>query len=474
MNRRVQINPCDYLFWGQHRIAARKGETGNIAFMFMDLEGYLDPQCQKDALAAAMRAHPVTRAGFSVTPPLGRPCWRLPRDHHAGLEDAVEKAYSFEDLRDNRDWKSALARRCRSGTWPGLDLRRGPLVRLEHFSLPEKRTRLCLRWPHMLMDAEGSQWFLQELGRGFDSEARTTEKHRSFDPRPPSMAVASTSLAAEHEVVDPLSECGFLSRWRLFLQGTTYQKAHNRYRIRTLPLDLAHKSYEHRVIHRNWTPEETRAMHSAAKRLSPAGPARYARHLAVSIVSAVHRLYIERCIDTEAYLITMPQRVGFPRLDGPSSARRPLHGNYLVSPMLCVSRRRADDRNAVGEDILAQLTDYHRQGCDLMQWSMMWAASLLHAWAYELIFLLPFGSGRFATGFSFYGEIDPPVRCIGGARVLNLWGGGPNTTPPGWNPVFSRFHDRLNFTLTYTWPAVSDELAERYVGLIEEQVFRED
>ncbi len=465
MNQRVQINPCDYLFWGQHRIAARRGETGNIAFMFMDLEGRLYPQSLKRALAAAMRAHPVTMAGFSITRLLGRPYWRLPRDLHAGLEDALEKAYFFEDLRDNRDWKSVLDRRCQSGTWRDLDVRRGPLVRLEHFSLPEERTRLCLRWPHMLMDAEGAQWFLRRLGEG--GEGRIGESFSAVDP-------SCTSLAADHETVDPLAGHGFWARWALFRKGLTYQNRHNRYRIRTLPIDPAPRAPDHRVIHRNWSAAQTLEVQQAAKKAVPAGPALYARHLAAAIVRAIHTLYTERGVATEAYLFTMPFRVGSIDPQQPLFTRRPLPGNYLVSPMLCIPRERADDRAAIGGDILAQLADYQQRGGDLLQWSMLWAASHLHASLYKWIFLLPLGSGRFATGFSYYGEIVPPVRRIVGAKVLNLWGGGPNTTPPGWNPVFSRFGDRLNFTLTYSWPTVSDELAERYVGLIEEQVFRED
>ncbi|MBK8269185.1 MAG: hypothetical protein IPK83_13110 [Planctomycetes bacterium] len=102
---------------------------------------------------------------------------------------------------------------------------------------------------------------------------------------------------------------------------------------------------------------------------------------------------------------------------------------------------------------------------------MMWAASLIHAWAYELIFALPFGGGRFVTGNSFYGEINPPVRRIGHATITNLWGGGPNTNPPALNPVFSRFGDRLNFTLTYTRPTISDATAVEYVRLIEAEMF---
>lgn len=150
-----------------------------------------------------------------------------------------------------------------------------------------------------------------------------------------------------------------------------------------------------------------------------------------------------------------------------------MNGNFLVSPMLCIPRRIVDDRCAIGELIANQLTDYHTRRGDLLQWTMMWAASLIHAWVYELVFALPFGGGLFASGNSFYGEINPPIRRIGNVTITNLWGGGPNTTPPGLNPVFSRFGDRLNLTLTYTRPAISDATASEYVKLIECEMFGE-
>ncbi|HWL92249.1 MAG TPA: hypothetical protein VNT79_01830, partial [Phycisphaerae bacterium] len=454
---RVRLNPCDYLFWGQHRMNARKGEAGNIAFMLLDLEGDISPEWLQAALCATVQAHPVLLARFGATLFLGRPFWQMRSDIATAADSASQSALLVEDWRAADDWPSRLEAVSSVGNVSGWDLRRGPLVRLELYRLPQNRSRLIFRWPHPLMDAEGAQWFLNELTRCADGGD-------SANALPP-------GLRSDQDAIDPLGSFSSLGRWKLFKKGTSYQRSASKFRIRQMPPNPARGPTDHRVIHRNWTAEQTREMQAIAKQLSPVGPRLYARHLAACVVRAIHLLYSERGVDTGAYLITLPIRVGASDPANSLFARRPMIGNYLVSPLLCIAREHADDQKAVGKAIHAQLTDYLARRGDLLQWAMMWAASLIHAWAYELIFSLPFGGGRFSTGFSIYGEIDPPVRKIGGATVVNLWGGGPNVNPPALNPVFSRFGDRLNLTMTYTRPAVSDETAEEFVLLIERHMF---
>ena len=466
MSRRVRLNPCDYLFWGQHRLNARKGEGGNVAYMLLDLDGVLDPNWLQNALTAVMRAHPATMGRFGSTLLLGRPQWRVPGDPTAA-EAASRRAIFFEDYRKVPNAAELLDTRSRVGNIAGWDTRNGPLVRLELYALPDNRSRLILRWPHALMDAEGAQWFLNELTR---CEATATFRGSGSSYITSALEWPS-GLAADAAAVDPLSNVGFVAKWGLFRKGISYQGSHSKHRINLLPPESKTGPVDHQAIHRNWSAEQTTRVQQVAKANTPAGPALYARNLAACVVRAIHRLYTERGIATDAYLITLPTRVGLGDDARRLFERRPMIGNYLISPMLCIPREMAEDRQAVGEVILAQLAEYQTIRGDLLHWSMMWAASLIHAWVYELIFLLPLGSGRFASGFSFYGEIDQPVRRIGPARVLNLWGGGPNTSPPALNPVFSRFDDRLNFSLTYTRPAVSDATADAYVRLIESEMF---
>ncbi|MBX3393971.1 MAG: hypothetical protein KF841_01250 [Phycisphaerae bacterium] len=450
MAQHFRLNPCDYLFWGQHRMNARRGQGGNVAFMLMDLEGELRADWLRDALAAVIKEHPVILGRFDCTLITGRPMWTVHAPARSDLDRAVDRAFRHEDLRNDPHWRETLAERSAVGNVTNWNTNADPLVRLEHYALPNYSARLIIRWPHALMDAEGAQWFLGELSRCGAGQS----------PRP-------ASLADDHEIIDPIAAHGLPTRCRLFARGASYQRTHSKSRIRLMPPESTTGPIDHRVIHRNLSAEETRRVQAAARLTMPSGPLLYARHLAASIVRAVHRLYLQRGIETDAYLITLPMRVGSSDPAGKLFSRRPMNGNYLISPMLCIPRGIAADPQAIGEMITNQLTSYHERRGDLLQWTMMWAASLIHAWVYELVFALPFGGGSFATGNSFYGEIDSPVRRMGDATVSNLWGGGPNTTPPGLNPVFSRFADRLNLTLTYTRPAISDATAAEYVKLIE-------
>lgn len=467
MSRRIRLNPCDYLFWGQHKMNARRGEGGNVAFMLMDLEGELNSDWLKSALMAVYRAYPATMGRYGCTLFLGRPYWQSPGDVTFAAKSAAEKAFHFENLTSQQDWQETLAARSRVGNVFGWNINAGPLVRLELYALPGGKSRLIIRWPHMLMDAEGAQWFLSELNRLGSDTAETSP----VGDRPAMTSARPTEISQTDDPVDPLRRYNFLQRWGLFFKGIGYQRTNSQWKLTNLPLAKPADGIEHRNIHRNWSAEDTLRMQAAAKASAPKGPLLYARHLAASVVRATHRLFLRQNVRTEAYLITLPIRVGSSSPETPLFDRRPLTGNYLVSPMICIPREEADDKRAIGESILKQLADYQARKGDLLQWTMMWAAALIHAWVYEAIFLLPLGGGKFSTGFSFYGEITPPVRRMGSASVVNLWGGGPNTNPPAFNPVFSRFDDRLNFTLTYTHPVVSEELAEAFMAMVDEEIF---
>lgn len=454
MNRRIRLNPCDYLFRGQHRVTARKGAGGYVTYMMLDAEGDLDPGWLKQAFANVLAAHPVALGRFGCTLLTGRPMWIVSRDAASEALQSAQSAFHHENWERDADWQSKLEFASSIGNAAGWESLRAPLARLEHYSLPNRRHRVILRWPHPLMDADGAQWFLSELARCGDGA----------EPRP-------SELSDDGEWVDPLRRRPFSDRVRLFIQGAGYQRTYNKAAAMLLPPDSTTGAPDHRVIHRVWAADEVKRIQEYAKRVTPPGPLLYARHLAACVLRAIHDLFLQKGVETGHYLITVPMRVGVSDPASDLFKSRPVAGNYLVAPIVCVPRDQMDDVAAVGRIIQEQLTDYLARRGDILQWTMMWAASLIHAWVYDIIFSLPFEGGRYATGFSYYGEIARPLRKLGGAKVVNLWGGGPNTTPPALNPTFSRFDDRLNLTLTYTMPAVSDATAADYVRLIERELF---
>jgi len=421
--------------------------------MVLDVEGHVEPELLTRHIASALQKHPCLMAGFRVSIPLGRPYWSAPDSDSSTALAAAKSVHSFHDLRKDPDWEFRSNRLYPMGTVPQWNLRKGPQIRLEQYALPDNRTRFIFRWPHFLMDADGAQWFLLQVSR-----CGTSEEYPE-------------AISPDGETVDVLSSRSFIDRIKLFRRGFAAQKTGNGAEPSRLFEMPAQPLAEHEVIHRNYSVDQTIHMQEAAKQSTPSGPALYARYTAACILRAVDRLFQENAKKSGGYAITMPLRVAISQHDARLFAKRPIPGNYLVTPVLRGSRDRLNNMHELGDDILKQFQEYLSQEIDMAQWAMMWAASSLHEWFYKLIFKLPLDIGDCASGFSYYGEIAEPVRNFGGATVLNLWGGGPTTTPPALNPVFSKFETRLNMTMTYDKQVINEKLAQRYVDLIEEHLF---
>lgn len=455
---RIPLNPCDYLIHGKHRALVRAAQGGNIAYMMIDAVGHASPDRVREALIRTMRAHPVTLARLRTARLTGKPYWKIPPDPDRAVMSALDQAYAHDDLRAASDWRQRLDRLCQDRYATDWNLAAGPLVRFEHYTLPDSRTRFCLRWPHCLMDAEGAQWFLSELG-----------SHCLADDTANAPVGLPPELDADHRPVDVLAGRSLLERLALLRRGFSLQQAPGEKAVRSLIRDRRPPFTDHRALHRHFAGDRFQQIQENAKAETPPGPGRHARHLAGCVVRAVHTLYSDLGIHTDAYLITLPMRVTMPDRDG-RAPRRPLQGNYLVSPVLRIPRCHASQRSALADDLLRQLQVYRAQDGDIVQWTMLWAASLLRASMQRLLLKLPLGFSDLASGFSYYGEINRPVSSISGTAVTNVYGGGPLPSPPGWNPVFSRFQDQLNLSLTWNRPVISDDLAHRYADLIEQEL----
>lgn len=466
--RRIFLNACDRLFLGHHQMQLRDGNRGNIAFMMLDLDGDVACEPMREALAKAMIAHPVTMAGLRVSQPVGKPFWKIPSSPVDAAKQAAVRAHVYEDLRNEPQWETRLEVLCQERCVPAWDLRGGPQVRLDHYALPEGRTRLCFHWPHPLMDAEGAQWFLGSMGERDEPpcDSRDAGAEASTD-RP-------SCLLCDDQAPQILVGRSRRDRWRLFRRGMASQRIADGLTVRPIVPETPHVRCEYRLLHKHWNADQVGRMQATAKRSVPSGPAPYARFLAASVMRALHRLYEEQGAVTDAYMITLPMRVGASRPEADLVGKRPVPGNFLVTPTICCTTEQVADRQALDQTVFDQVQDYLRQELDLAQWTMMRAASLIHAWFYPLIFRLSMGVNVLSSGFSYYGVIKQPGRSIAGATITNCWGGGPLPMPPGWNPVFSKFGSELNLSLTYTRPAVSDELAGRYVELITSEAFGPD
>ena len=462
---RIPLSPCDYLVFNHHLLMRHKRQGEYLALMVLDVGAHVEPERIRAALARAMIAHPVMMADLRVSLLTGRPYWRIPRNLEESAARAAELVHAGHDLRDAADWAARLQQMidaslsCR---WPFSP---GPPLRLDQYLLPDGRTRFCLRWPHFLMDADGAQLFLREVAR--------LDAPRTGPPSAPA-EFASAHQPPGTAPLDVLAGCSLPARLRLLRRGLAAQRRDPAVKIGNLYPSLYPPAAAHRLLHRVYAPEQVRRMQTRAQQLAPPGPGLYARYLAACTFRVLDRLYAERAVSTDAYLMTLPRRVALPVREGGGPAVRPVWGNYLVPLTLTALRGHVGDRRALGEDLLRQYQSLLEDRADASLWAMMWAVSRLRVGMYQAMMRLERGFAPMASGFSFYGEIDPPVRTFGGAEVLNLFGAGLAATPPGWNLAFSRFRDRLNVSLTYNLPAVPDDLARRYLDDLEHEVFTAD
>jgi len=449
------------MVYNHHCLMRRKSQGDYRCMMAVDVDGHVEPDRVRGALALAMAAHPATMAGLGVDLVWGRPYWRLPRPIDAAASQAAAAAHRFVDLSKQPDCPGCLERSVRTSLAASWDYAAGPQLRLDQYALADGRTRFCLRWPHFLTDAEGAQGFLYDLGR-FD-QAASGEPFSS-----PSIDRAD---AAGREPIDVLAPYSTAQRIRLFRRALAAMREPPAGRLISLFPQRFPPATSHGLLHRCWDAASVSRLHAAAKSTTPAGPGLYARHLIACVIRGLHRIYVEHNVDTDAYAITLPVRVAPPVSSETTRSGRPVHGNYLVPLTISGRRDLITDMQALGEDILRQHRRFLDGRMDLHWCSVMWALSHLRLSMYQALLKLDLGYVPLAAGFSYYGEIDPPIRSLGGKNVTNVWGSSLVATPPGWNVAFSRFRDSLNLALTYACPAVAGEMAVRFLDYIEAEMF---
>jgi hypothetical protein len=454
----IPLNPCDYLYFTHHELQLKRAQPGNIAFMVFDVAGEIDAEKLVRGLAGVFRLHPSLLAGLKISLTKGRPYWRSRVVDMAAAEAAARKAYRRADLRNDRDAPDAFLRLVEAHMGEAWPLSTGPKMLLDQALMPGGTSRFAILWPHLFTDAEGAQWFLTQLSRQLAENSPD-----QADDYP-------TGLTHDQPPIDVLDGYGFSHRISLFRRGFGLQKQHEGMEIKQALDSPMKPGNTCRLIHREWGGDELLRIQQNAKQMTPPGPALYARFLSACVFRALHRIYKHERVETEAYLMPLPLSVLAMSDEGDEQRSRPLPGNYLVSPVLCATSAIVEDRSALAADLSRQLIEYRRSRAHLMQWAMVWMAAKMRSGVYRWVLKRPLGFEKLASGFSYYGEISDPLRLMGGFKVTNLWGSGPMPVPPGWNPVFSRFADKLNLGLTYCRPAVSDDLARRYASAIEEEI----
>lgn len=445
----ILLNPCDYLYYAQHQFLSRTTGNGANTFLVIEVAGHPNHAQIRRALAETLVAHPTLSAPLRVSLLTGWPGWR-PITVQERIEVLLQQAYTFEDLRSEVDARCRLETLLRERSKPEWNLTTGgPHIRLEQYALPENLSVFCLRWPHFVMDAEGAQLLLAEIG-DYSSQ--------------------STGPSVPDQPLDILAGISLRARWRLFRQGFALNPDMRQVKVRPLIAAPSGRLENYGLHQRSWRGDDYQRIKARAESLTPPGSGLYARFFACGLIRALHAVFQRQGVSTGGYLITFPMRVPLRPECLRGRSRRPFLGNYLVSPILCARRELVEDRTALAADLQRQLRQYYEVGGDLQQWAMAWMASFLRASMYPWLLKLPLGFEALSSGFSYYPAFADPPLSFCGCPATEVWGGGPLGTPPGWNPVFMRYRDRFNYTLTWNRPDIPDEFAALFTAEIEREV----
>jgi len=485
--RRIPLNPCDYLYYAHHDLMRRRGQGGNVGVLTLEAEGRADPERIRNAMAAAMRVHPVMMARLRVSLVTGRPYWQVPPQPADAARQAVERAYLYEDLRNEPNWRDRLERLCRARNVMAWDFDAPPAFRLEQYDLPGHQTRFCYRLPHAATDAQGIQWFFAEIQRlqsvslseqacvtrfASDSSSQTSTDAATQDSA--AAAGPTPDLLPDDQPFDILAGLSLLRRVESARRALAAGRDAGRLNIRSLRSPPYPRCWQQQYVHKCWQPDQVRQMREIARRRAPPGPFHHARFLAACVFRALHRLYAENGVRSDGYMLPFPVSVLAFAQDHALAGRRPISGNYLVSPTLVVAKDLVTDKRRLGEELSRQVERYIAGRVYLGQWSAIWLASLLRTSMYRWLLRLPLGLETLSSGFSYFGTIPHRLRSICGARVTNLWAAAPMAMPPGLNPIFTKYESRLNLVLSWPSPAIPDDVGYRYADLMEEEIFAAD
>jgi hypothetical protein len=442
--RTYRLNPCDCLFAAFDHRLKQLGYRGSRMMLVLDLEGTLDRARLVRGLERAMEAHPWTMGRLWISRLRAWPYWR-----YEGRP--VAPAFTHYDLTCEADWSGKLEPLTEAFFGSGPVDGAPPQVRLAHLEGPDNHHRVCMVYPHALSDVEGAQHFLTEISR------LAAEKP---EPRP-------GTLADDDERIDPLAGHGLVQRLRMLRDlkrvMPPWTKLGGISLLDSLPARPV-ESRRERLLHRIWSGERMERLRENARKVAPSGPGLHSRYVAGCVLRANWRIHEEHGRKLPYFGTTFPVHVE-------GIERRAVIGNFLVSATLAVGPDRIADRRAVAEDIARQFTAFHDQRQDLWYWSLLWMSGELRTWQYRMFMDWASRSQPFASGYSFYGEIDPPIREFAGARVTNFWVPALISVPPGWNPLFCRSGDQINFMVVWPEGSFPEAVVHRYADVIEDEVF---
>jgi hypothetical protein len=439
-----KLSPGDCSFDAFDHGLTQRGYPGSYMMVGLGLSGDLEPGRFTAALARAMEAHPVTQTRLEISRFRAWPYWR-----YDGAP--VPPKYRHHDLSSHPDWRAEAHRINEEFYTSGLDSSTPPQINVQHYEGPGGQHILVFFCPHRLADVEGLMLFFREI-----------ERLAGDTPRP-----APPHLVPDGEVVDPLQGYGMWKRLKLipklFSNAQRLMPNPESQLGDSLP-DRPAGSLRLRYVLRTWSAEQVEQVRQIARQVAPPGPGLYARYLAGCVLRAVYRIYDEHGRKLPTYPLMFPLRIS-------GVERRGIAGNFIVSPAVCVSADRITDRKAVAEDVFRQVSEFQSKRLDLASCAFLWLTSRLRSGQYRKLVNLLSTKQPILSGFTFWGDLDPPLERFLGTEVTDLWGTGVVSIPPPWNPSFNRIGDRIHLTLGWVDSMLPERVVMRFADLIDEEAF---
>jgi hypothetical protein len=265
--------------------------------------------------------------------------------------------------------------------------------------------------------------------------------------------------------VDPLSGQGIRNRIQLFREGLRGQNQLSTLVTSPPPTYQSEPIGAFHFTRRLGTPDDWARITTRAKSVTPPGAGLYARYLAACMLRTQHQLFQRQGWKTPYYATSFPMRIST------VGSNRPVHGNYIVSPILYVSSDEVEDEALVGKAVLRQIEAYQAAQGDLQQCAVLWMLSRVRPWQYRAIMRSAVSRSPILTGFSYF-QADAKLFFdqVLGVPIVGAHCGGVVAVPPGWNPVFCRHGDRISLTVAWTTGCPPDALAIEFADLIAQTV----
>jgi hypothetical protein len=300
------------------------------------------------------------------------------------------------------------------------------LLRFDLCQRSNGKSTLFFTWSHILMDARGAEMLILHLGG-----CQLIEKEENFFPKSARSAESFVDkLNRSKKIKEYLFEKDFLPYATLGKKGSDFRSA---------------------VIYKklSFTAEETRQMDALALK----SPARLLKSLYyLSATARSFYLLLKKCdLPTGNLLVPVPQ-------DGRRrGAKGPVVSNEFSFMFYRIRETTLDSRDACIEDLTSQMKKIMKEEYQKSYRSFMSVCQRLPRFIYTKLICRPGEGAAPSFIFSDTGNSLKDFDHFMGQKLEQVSHFPPNSCPPGFTVIFSRYNDCLNVTLAHMKNLLTEE-----------------